>query len=73
MVLDLNLPKIGGFEVLREIRADPRTAAIPVLIVTASPSEADREQALSLGATGYLTKPVTRDALMQALVALRTT
>ncbi len=58
LMLDLNLPKIDGFEVLRSLRADPQFQDIPTLIVTSSDSPADREEAAKLGA-GYFRKPVT--------------
>ena len=60
LLLDLNLPKIDGLEVLRKIRASDKFNRIPVLIVTSSDSPADRNGAASLGA-GYFRKPVTYD------------
>lgn len=50
ILLDLNLPKLDGFSALKKIRADARLAAIPVIILTASGSPEDREQASDLGA-----------------------
>jgi len=60
LLLDLNLPKIDGLEVLRKIRASDKFNRIPVLVVTSSDSPADRNGAASLGA-GYFRKPVTYD------------
>lgn len=60
LLLDLNLPKVDGFEVLRRIRASNRCRDIPVLVVTSSDSPDDRRQAASLGA-GYFRKPITYD------------
>ncbi len=57
-LLDLNLPRVDGFEVLRRLRNSKKYENIPVLIVTSSDSAADREQAASLNA-GYFRKPVT--------------
>jgi two-component system, chemotaxis family, response regulator Rcp1 len=56
LILDLNLPKIDGFEILRRIRASEKYRNVPVLIVTSSDSPADRSEGASLGA-GYFRKP----------------
>ena len=58
VLLDLNLPKIDGFEVLRRIRASAKFGDLPVLIVTSSDSPADRSTAAALGA-GYFRKPAS--------------
>jgi CheY-like chemotaxis protein len=55
MLLDLNLPMVDGFEVLRRVRASSRLASIPVLIMTSSDAPSDRSQAAALGA-GYFRK-----------------
>jgi chemotaxis family two-component system response regulator Rcp1 len=55
LLLDLNLPKVDGFEVLRRLRASERLKAIPVLIISSSDSPNDRSQAAKLGA-GYFRK-----------------
>jgi two-component system, OmpR family, phosphate regulon response regulator PhoB len=57
VVLDLNLPVLSGTEVCRLIRARPATASIPVIMLTARTSEADRVAGLDLGADDYVTKP----------------
>lgn len=64
LVLDLNLPKIDGFEVLRRIRASEKFKNIPVLIVTSSDSPADRNEAGRLGAY-YFRKPVTYEEFIK--------
>jgi DNA-binding response OmpR family regulator len=51
------LPGRTGFDILRDLRADPATLAIPVLMLTARGQEKDRELALRLGATQFMTKP----------------
>ena len=56
VLLDLLMPKLPGIEVLRALRADPATAAIPVLILSNSSREEDKRQALQLGAAGYYVK-----------------
>src|SRR5258708_6900950 len=58
VLLDLNLPKVGGLEVLERIRADERTKLLPVVVLTASKEEEDLVCAYSLGANAYVRKPV---------------
>jgi DNA-binding response OmpR family regulator len=57
VVLDLNLPDLDGLTICRELRRDPRTRPIPILMLTARGSERDRVTGLELGADDYLTKP----------------
>jgi DNA-binding response OmpR family regulator len=70
LLLDLNLPKIDGFEVLRRIRASDKCKNIPVLIVTSSDSASDRSEAAKLGA-GYFRKPVTYEEFVKIGAFLR--
>ncbi len=58
MLLDLKLPKVDGLEVLRRVRADPRTRRLPVVILTSSREEEDLIQGYDLGANSYVRKPV---------------
>lgn len=63
MLLDLQLPKINGIEVLRRLKGDRRTAHIPVVLLTASENEQDIEACKKLGAAAYITKPVNLHGL----------
>lgn len=58
ILLDLNLPKVDGLEVLRRIKGDPRTKSIPVVVLTASRHDLDIRTSKHLGADGYIVKPV---------------
>jgi CheY-like chemotaxis protein len=58
LLLDLKLPRVDGFEVLRRVRADERTRLMPVVVLTASAEEQDVLRAYELGANAYLRKPV---------------
>jgi CheY-like chemotaxis protein len=57
ILLDLMMPKMDGFETLRRLKADPRFAKIPVIILTARKEREDMDRALGLGAVEYITKP----------------
>ena len=71
ILLDLNLPKVTGLEVLQQIRNDPRCCRIPVIIVTSSIAESDRTAATRLGADGYFHKPVDLDAYRELAELVR--
>jgi two-component system phosphate regulon response regulator PhoB len=64
VLLDVRMPRITGIEVCRELRADPRTAAVPIIMLTARARPLDLEQAFAAGATDYIVKPFSpRDLL----------
>jgi two-component system response regulator len=65
--LDLKLPKINGLEVLKEIKSDPLTKKIPVVILTSSREDPDIRTAYELGANGYVVKPVDFNAFVNAM------
>lgn len=66
MLLDLKLPKVDGLEVLRRVRADPRIAMLPVVILTSSREEQDLVDGYRLGANSYVRKPVNFDEFVEA-------
>lgn len=63
IILDLHMPGLDGFGVIRELRRDALFAATPVVALTASAMQGDRERAMSAGFTGYITKPIHLTAL----------
>jgi len=69
-LLDLNLPKIGGLDVLRRIRADARTRCLPVVVLTSSNEDSDIVQSYDLGANAYVRKPVDFNEFAQAAKTL---
>src|SRR5689334_17646830 len=64
VILDLNLPDLDGLTICRELRRDPQTQAIPILMLTARGSESDRVTGLELGADDYLAKPFSMRELI---------
>ncbi len=69
VLLDLMMPDIDGFEVTKRTRANPATANIPIIVVSARTQEADKLKAKQVGANGYLTKPYRRVDLLSAIRA----
>ena len=61
LVLDLNMPRMNGFEVLEAVRGDPHLARLKVIVLTTSSASVDRERALALRADAYITKPLAFD------------
>ena len=67
ILLDLNLPKVDGLEVLRRLKADERTRTIPVVVLTSSAEQPDIAAAYRLGANSYIVKPVDFEAFSRAV------
>ena len=70
VLLDLNMPGMGGIEFLRELRADPRLRPTPVVVLTTSGDEKDRIDAYDFHVAGYLRKPVEFPNFMELTAAL---
>ncbi|MDH3259797.1 MAG: response regulator [Acidimicrobiia bacterium] len=70
VVLDLALPGVDGWAILGRLRAEPRTAMVPVLIVTARDDAETQQRARLSGANGYLTKPFDVDSFRRAVTDL---
>jgi CheY-like chemotaxis protein len=66
ILLDLNLPKINGHDVLSRIKSDPATTQIPIIVLTSSRAESDVRRAYQAHANAYLKKPSTLDGLISA-------
>jgi len=63
IILDLHMPVLDGFGVLQELKRDQRFAATPIVALTASAMQGDRERALTAGFTSYIAKPISLSAL----------
>ncbi len=70
VLLDLRLPKVDGMEVLRKVKAEERTRAIPVVVLTSSKEEVDLEECYKLGVNSYISKPVEFDAFAKTVSEL---
>jgi DNA-binding response OmpR family regulator len=70
VVLDVMMPKLDGFEVLKAVRADPAIADTRVLMLTAKTREAEQQRGLALGADAYMAKPFSTHELVDQVMAL---
>jgi two-component system cell cycle response regulator DivK len=67
VIMDIQLPKLSGLEATRQLRADPATAAIPVIVITSFALAGDEEKAREAGASAYLAKPYSPRELLQMI------
>jgi two-component system response regulator len=67
VLLDIKLPLVDGIDVLRRIKAEPRTRAIPVVMLTSSAQDRDLQACYELGANSYIVKPVDMEQFMAAV------
>jgi len=70
ILLDLNLPKVDGLEILKRIRADERIKSIPVVILTSSQNDRDRIESYKLGVSSYIVKPVGFEKFSQTVARI---
>ncbi len=70
VLLDVSMPGRSGFDVCREMKADPRTAGTTVVMLTAQAQERDREYGASAGADDYFTKPFSPTALLEKVASV---
>lgn len=67
ILLDLKMPRVNGIEVLRRLKADPRTSLILVVVLTSSKEDPDIQECYKLGVNSYVVKPVEFEAFMKAV------
>jgi CheY-like chemotaxis protein len=67
ILLDLKLPKVDGLEVLRKLKSDPRTQAVPVVVLTSSREERDIIESYHLGVNSYIVKPIDFEQFTEAV------
>jgi len=72
VILDLNMPRVNGLEVLRQIKADPNLRSVPVAMLSSSREEMDLEQSYRLGANSYVVKPVSFQLFLKSVGQLVT-
>ncbi|MBD2214078.1 response regulator [Calothrix sp. FACHB-156] len=70
ILLDLNMPKMGGIEFLQELRSDPILKTTPVVVMTTSNQDQDRVEAYNLNVAGYILKPVTFSNFVEMMATL---
>ncbi len=70
LVLDLMLPKVSGFDILKQLRAEEETRTLPILMLTAKGQANDRQTAQDLGVDAFVTKPFANDEVVAAVERL---
>lgn len=68
ILLDLNLPKVNGLDILKRIKSDPRTQKIPIVLLTSSREERDVMESYKLGVNSYIVKPVDFNSFSKAIL-----
>ena len=71
VLLDLNMPKMGGIEFLKELRKDPEIASISVFVMTTSNEDSDKVEAYNLNVAGYILKPLSMERFIEAVSTLK--
>ena len=67
IIMDIQLPRMSGLEAIRKLRADPRTAPIPIIVITSFALSGDDQKAKEAGASAYLAKPYSPRELLQTI------
>jgi CheY-like chemotaxis protein len=67
LLLDINMPKVDGVDVLRQLKSDPRTAMVPAIMLTTTDDPREIERCYQLGCNVYVTKPVEYEAFIEAI------
>ena len=67
LILDIMLPGIDGFEICSQLRNNPPTSNLPIIMLSAKGQETDKETGLKVGANEYLTKPINRELLLETI------
>jgi DNA-binding response OmpR family regulator len=73
VILDIMLPGMNGFDLLRAVRADDTLAGLPIIVLTARGQRNDRETAEAIGATAFITKPFSNDEIVRRVAELTQT
>lgn len=71
VILDLNMPKVNGFEVLETIKSDEKLKSIPIIVLTSSSRPEDIERAYDLGANSFIVKPVNFEDFVEAVMEIK--
>jgi chemosensory pili system protein ChpA (sensor histidine kinase/response regulator) len=67
MLVDIEMPRMDGFDLTRQVRADPRTRHVPIIIISSRTAEKHRNQAMQLGVNAFLGKPYPENELLHAI------
>jgi two-component system, cell cycle response regulator DivK len=67
IIMDVQLPRLSGLDATRRLRADPRTAGIPIIVITSFALSGDEQRAMEAGASAYLAKPYSPRELLQTI------